>query len=167
MNSIFTRRSVRTYKDKPVEKGKIEKLLKAAMQAPSAWNQQGWEFIVVENKDTLEKLSKTSQYAGMTANCAVAIVILANGSSMKVPEYWQQDLGAATQNLLIEATELDLGAVWLGVAPEKERVDYVKDLFNLSDNIVPYAIISVGYPEGAGNRFVDRYDASKVHYEKY
>ncbi len=167
MDAIFTRRSVRRFKSKPVEKGRIEKLLKAAMQAPSAGNQQPWEFIVVTEPETLKKLAKISPYAKMTAEAGAAVVVLGNKEGMRFPENWQQDLSAATQNLLLEAVNLKLGAVWLGVAPLEERMEFITDFFNLSENLLPFSLIAIGYPEGQGNYFTDRFDASRIHYETY
>ena len=97
MDAIFQRRSIRKYKNTPVEKEKIELLLRAAMQAPSAGNQQPWEFIIVENKETLKKLSNVSPFSKMLAAAPLAIVLLANKNNMRYPEYWQQDMAAATQ----------------------------------------------------------------------
>ncbi len=168
MESIFTRRSIRKYEEKVVEKDKIEKLLRAAMQAPSAGNQQPWEFLVVENKETLGKLSEISPYATMLKEAPLAIIVLSNEEKMKFPEYWQQDLGAATQNILLEAVELGLGAVWLGVAPLKDREDFIRKIFNLPHNITPFNIIVLGYPKDPQiNKFVDRYEENRVHFEKY
>ena len=168
MENIFIRRSIRKYQDKSIEKEKIEKLLRAAMQAPSAGNQQPWEFLVVENKETLGKLSEISPYATMLKEAPLAIIVLSNEERMKFPEYWQQDLGAATQNILLEAVELGLGSVWLGVTPLKEREDFIKNIFSLPQNITPFNIIVLGYPsEGQENKFVDRYDEARVHFEEY
>lgn len=166
MDTIFNRRSIRKYQDKPVEKEKIEKLLRAAMQAPSAANQQAWEFIVVENKDTLNKLSEMSPYSKMVSNSAVTFVVAANKDNFKVATAWQQDLGAATENLLLEASYLGLGAVWLGTAVSEENMKFVTDLFKLPDNILPFAVIAVGYPDQK-NTFIDRFDEKKVHYENW
>ena len=106
MNAIYIRRSVRSYKEQIVEKEKIDKLLRAAMQAPSAGNQQPWEFIVVQNKNTLEKLSHLSPYAKPVARAPLALVLLANMEGLRFPENWEQDMSAATQNILLEAVEL-------------------------------------------------------------
>jgi len=157
---------VRNYQDKPVETEKIEQMLKAAMQAPSAGNQRPWEFIVVNDKDLLQKLSLLSPFAGPIQRAALAIVMLANRDNMKYPENWQMDLSAATQNLLIEAVELGLGAVWLGVAPLEDRMEYIKQLLDLPNNILPFAVVPVGYP-ATENRFIDRYEHAKVHHDKY
>lgn len=167
MKEIFNRRSIRKYEDRPVEKEKIDELLRAAMQAPSAANQQPWEFIVVEDKDNLNKLSLVSPYSKLVAGSAVTFVLLANSDKFRVPTAWQQDMGAAAQNILLEATHLNLGAVWLGVATADSVVDNVKEMFNLPDNIKPFALISVGYPDNQKNEFVDRYDAERVHYENW
>lgn len=163
--AIQNRRSIRRYEDKPVEPEKIEKLLKAAMQAPSAGNQQPWEFIVVTNKDMLEKLAQAHIYAGPMKQAALGIIVLGNHKWLKFPSYWQQDLAAATQNLLLEAVELELGAVWMGVAPEEDRMNFIKELFNLPQGVEPFAMLALGYSEG--NKFEDRFDAGRIHYETY
>lgn len=166
MNEIFNRASVRVFKDAPVEKEKIEMLLKAAMQAPSAGNQRPWEFIVVEDKNTLEQLSETDPYAKFVAKVPAAIVALGNTNEMRFPEHWEQDLGAACENILLEAVSQELGAVWLGVAPLKERMDHIKKVFDLPDNIRPYAILPFGYAKRP-YEVEDRYDEARVHFEKY
>ncbi|WP_425445942.1 nitroreductase family protein [Dethiothermospora halolimnae] len=165
MKEIFNRRSIRKYKDKKVEKEKIERMLRAAMQAPSAVNQQPWEFIVVENKETLKKLSQISPYSKMVENAPVAFVILFRKEGIPVPSMIQQDMGAATQNLLLEATHLGLGAVWLGVYPVQDRMDSIRSLLEIPDNLESFAVVPVGYPDGQENKFVDRFDESRVHYE--
>lgn len=167
MDAINNRRSVRKYIDKPVEKEKIEKLLRAAMQAPSAANQHPWEFIVVQDQDTLNMMSHISPYANMLSKAPLAFVLLADEEKMSWPEMWQQDLSAAAENLLLEAVELGLGAVWLGVYPLGERVQLLREMFRLKENIIPFCVIPIGYPAGQGNNFIDRYDPSLVHYETY
>lgn len=168
MNSILTRRSIRRYKDKEVEQEKIEKILRAAMQAPSAWSQKAWEFIVIRDKEKLQALSKLNIYTTSIASSSVSIIVLANEDRMKSPEFWQQDLGACTQNILLEATELDLGAVWLGVSQSEEGAGFIRKMFNLPAHIHPYSIVSIGYPlDGQGNKFVDRYDETRIHNEVY
>lgn len=168
MKTIQMRRSIRSYTDQAIESEKIEKLLRAGMQAPSAINQQPWEFLVVQDKKTLEALSLISPYAHLAAKASLAIIPMANDDRMIYSDHWQQDLAAATENILLEAVELGLGAVWLGVAPNEERMQYVRDHFDLPPNLKPFCIISIGYPaKGNENKFVDRYDETRVHYEKY
>ncbi|WP_026881205.1 nitroreductase family protein [Clostridium akagii] len=167
MKEIFNRRSIRKYQDRPVEKEKVEKLLRAAMQAPSAANQQPWEFIVVENKETLNKLSLMTPYSKPVAGSAVTIVLLANTDNFRVETSWQQDMGAAAENILLEATYLGLGAVWLGVATADSAIDFIKKSFDLPKNIKPFALVSIGYPEEQQNVTSNRFDAKKVHYEEF
>lgn len=167
MEEIFNRRSIRKFKDQPVEAEKIDKLLRAAMQAPSAANQQPWEFIVVKDKEALANLSQVSIYAKPAAGSAVSFILLANGNELRIPTAWQQDMSAAAENLLLEAVHLGLGGVWFGVATSEEVMENVRKLYNLPEFLKPFAIISVGYPDGQKNEFVDRYRSEKVHYEKW
>lgn len=162
---IQLRRSIRQYDKKPIEKETIEKLLRAAMQAPSAANQQPWEFLVVENDETLQKLSTAHVYATPMKNAALAIIVLAKEEGLRFPQYWQQDLAAATQNILLAAVELGLGAVWMGVAPEEDRMTYIQELFQLPQGVKAFAMLAIGY--SSDNKFIDRFDANRIHYEKY
>lgn len=167
MNEIFTRRSIRKFKAQNVEPEKIDKLLRAAMQAPSAANQQPWEFIVVQDKEKLAQIAETSPYAKLAANSAVTFVLLANDKELKVPTAWEQDMSAATQNILLEAVHLGLGGVWLGVATSNAVAENVSRLFELPAHIRPFALVSIGYPDEQQNEFVDRYKADRVHYENW
>ncbi|WP_053983495.1 nitroreductase family protein [Niameybacter massiliensis] len=166
MKEIFSRASVRKFKERKVEREKIEKLLQAAMAAPSAGNQQPWEFIVVEAKETLCKLSGVSPYARSLAEAPLAIVVLANKKALKYLDYWQQDLGAATQNMLLEAVHLELGGVWLGIAPLEERMQYVSEVFNLPEYLQAYAIVPFGYPANEPKP-QNRYEVTRVHFEVF
>lgn len=164
MKEIFNRRSIRKFTNKPVEKEKIEKLLRAAMQAPSAANQQPWEFIVVEGEEALKELAQTSPYAKPVESSGVTFVLLADTRTYRVPSAWQQDMSAAAQNLLLEAVHLDLGGVWLGVSTSQEIADNVSKFYALPEYIVPFALLAVGYPNEQENVFVDRYVPEKIHY---
>lgn len=167
MQEIFNRRSIRKFTSQPIEPEQIDKLLRAAMQAPSAANQQPWEFIVVQDKERLASLSQTSPYAKPIASSAVTFVLLGNEKDFKVPTGWEEDMGAAAQNILLEAVHLGLGGVWFGVATSESVIENVRNFFQLPDHIKPFAMISVGYPDGQKNEFVDRYKAEKVHYEQW
>jgi nitroreductase len=167
MEEIFIRRSVRKFTDQPVESEKVDKLLRAAMQAPSAANQQPWEFIVVQDKQKLAEVAKTSPYAKPAAESGVTFVLLADESKMKIPAGWEQDMGAAAENMLLEAVHLGLGGVWFGVATSEIVTENVRKMFELPETIRPFAMISVGYPDGQENKFIDRYQQERVHYEKW
>ena len=158
---------MRKYTDRKIEADKVERLMRAAMQAPSATNQQPWEFIVIDEKHTLEKLAEFSPYAKMLPDAALGVVVLEK-QGMRAPLFTEQDLGAATQNLLLQAAHEGLGAVWMGVGKGTERETFLTEMFNLPETVKPFAVIAIGYPEDENaNRFVDRYEADRVHYNKY
>ncbi|WP_320046202.1 nitroreductase family protein [uncultured Ilyobacter sp.] len=166
MEAIFNRRSVRKYSDEKVEESKIEKMLRAAMQAPSAGNQQAWEFVVVRDKEMLKKLSEVSPYSKMAANADVVIAVLANEEYMRYPSYWQQDLGAATENILLQAVTEGLGSVWMAVAPREDRIATMRGIFSLPETVIPFCMVAVGYPDQEV-KVADKWDENKVHYEEY
>jgi len=169
MEEIFKRRSIRKYRKGEIEDDKIDKLLKAAMQAPgSRMGKEPWEFIVIKNKETINKLSEMDNNSKVLKGASLAIVLIANMDHSHFKHVWQQDMAAAATTLLLEASYLDLGAVWVNIAPKKERMEYVSNLFNLSENLRPFNIISIGYPaEGEKNKFIDKYHEDRIHYEKY
>lgn len=168
MKTIDIRRSVRTFEQREVESQKIEKILRAGMQAPSAGNQQPWEFVIVQDEKKKESISKMSPYAGPALNAPYIIIVCANQEKMRFPENMQQDLGACTQNLLLEAVEQGLATLWMSVYPQKERIQCIKESVKLPESIVPYSVVLVGYPNDKNaNHFVDRFDVKKIHFEIY
>ncbi len=168
MDAIFKKRCVRKFRDIVVEQEKVEKLIRAGMQAPSAGNQQPWEFIIVDNRDLLNKMAKMGAYLSILESAPLAIILLVNNKNMKFPEYWQQDMAAATENILIEAEILKLGALWIGVAPDKERTRVISDIFDLPSNVSAFSVIPIGYPaEEHESKFIEKYDGAKVRYNKY
>ncbi len=163
MDAIFKRKSVRNFTNKHVEEEKITQILKAAMAAPSAGNQQPWEFCVVRNKNLLSKLAACSPYTSCTSLADVAIVPCYRKNNLRFPEYAHIDMSACTENLLIEVTKQGLGAVWLGIAPGEDRMKAVKDILNLKEDIEAFAIVPVSYFEDDG-KINNRFDESKIHY---
>ncbi len=165
---IYTRRSVRQFSEKEVEENKILQLVKAGMQAPSAMNQQAHEFIVVKDKVTREQLSLFKNGGKLVIDCNVVIVVCGNEENMKSEPMWQQDLGAVTQNVSLEAVNLGLGSVWLGCAPHEDRMNKVKEVLNLPTHFRPYSVLAIGYPkDDDANKFVDRFNENKLHFEKF
>lgn len=162
MSSIFHRTSIRKYEEKEVDDAKIREMLRAAMAAPSAGNQQPWEFYVVKEKETLKRLADTSPYAGCAAKAPFAFVACYR-KYCQMPEYAQIDMSAAVENILLKADELGLGAVWLGISPLQERMDAVKKVLNMPETLEAFAIIPCGYPAEEKMQ-QDRYDESRVHY---
>ena len=167
MNSIFTRRSVRKFLDKAVEPEVIDRMLRAAMQAPSATNQQPWEFIVIDDRQTIDKLSEFSPYAKMLPGAPLAVVILEK-QGMRAPLFTEQDLGAAAQNMMLQLVEDGLGSVWMGVGRGSEREAFLTEMFSLPETVKPFGVFAIGYPaDENANKFVDRYEESRVHWNKY
>lgn len=162
MNEIFHRTSIRKYTDQPVEAEKIELLLRAAMAAPSATNQQPWEFYVVTNREVLDAMADSSPYAKMLHTAPVSIVVCCR-ADCRLPEYAQIDCSAAAENLLLEADSLGLGAVWLGVAPRQERMKEAGKILGLPQNLYVFCFIACGYPAEEKTQ-QDRYEESRVHY---
>lgn len=166
MNPIFERHSVRKYLDDEVSKSQIENLLKAGMQAPSACNQQAWEFIVIEDDEDKLAISEMHKFAKPAAEASKLIVVLGNLNEAKIESMIQQDLGACCENILLQATYEGLGAVWLGFHPIEDRCVKIKEYFNIPDYCIPFAVICIGVP-AIDNGIKLRYDGSKVHYNRY
>lgn len=149
LDNIATRTSIRDYEDRPVENDKVEKMLRAAMAAPTAMNKQPWHFIVADKREVIDRLADANPRAKMLRKAPLAIVVC--GDMDKAIEgggrdFWIQDASAATENLLLAAHAMKLGAVWTGVYPAEDRTEAVKEVFNLPDNIIPLNIIAIGYP---------------------
>ena len=163
MNEIFTRVSTRKFEDRPVEPEKITQLLRAAMQAPSAGNQQPWEFFVVTDKDKIKALSESNPYAGCAAGAPVVIVPCYKVEGARFPNYCEIDLSIATENLWLEAASLGLGAVWIGTAPLKDRMEKVEAVLGNPDGLHAFALVPVGYPAETKEQ-QNRFDESRIHY---
>ncbi|MCX7902885.1 MAG: nitroreductase family protein [Caloramator sp.] len=166
MHEIFKRRSIRKYLDKPVAKEDIDDLLRAAMAAPSAGNEQPWEFIIVDDKNILKRIADLHPYAKMLYEAPVAIVVCGDLNKEKYKGFWVQDCSAATQNILLEATDKGLGTVWIGVYPDETRVKDISNIFGIPSNVIPLSIVAVGYPDQEMQE-VDRFEPQKIHYNKW
>ena len=161
MNSIFHRISVRKYEDKPVEKEKIMQILKAGMQAPSACNQQPWEFYIVEDPEILEELSETTPYAKLTAKAPMAIVT-AYRKECTAPAYAQIDLSICMENMWLATDEVGLGGVWMGIAPLEDRMEKVEKIIGIPEGQRAFGIFALGYPAEERTQ-QDRYDETRIH----
>lgn len=166
MNSVMSRRSIRKYTDKKISDETVRELLKAAMAAPSAGNQQPWEFIVLRDKEVMSKIIEVHKYASMLKEAEVAIVVCGDEAKEKFKGYWVQDCSAATENILIEAQELGLGGVWLGVYPMEDRVKALKEILNIPSSVTPLSIVSLGYPAESKDP-ADRYDETRIHFDRW
>lgn len=156
IEAIQSRRSIRVFKDQPIEQEKVDTLLKAAMAAPSAGNQQPWHFILIDDKEVLSKVPSFHPYSGLLLKAPLAILVCGDPRLEKYEGFWVQDCSAASQNILLAAHDLGLGAVWLGLHPIQERVDGMRELVHLPEIVVPLSLIAVGYPDeakGSKNNF--------------
>ena len=166
MEAILSRRSVRKYTGQAVPETLVTDLLRAAMAAPSAQNQQPWQFVVVRDRGLLEGLAASNPYAGMAREAQLAIVVCGDLSREKSPGFWVQDCAAATENLLIAANAAGLGAVWTGTYPREERVARVRELLALPEHIIPFAVIPIGHP-AEHPAPADRFDPSRIHVDRW
>ncbi len=166
MSAIFERRSIRKFTNQGVADEKIQKLLEAAMAAPSAGNQQPWHFLVLKERGTLTQITTIHPHAMMLREAPGAILICGDPTLEKHQGYWIQDCAAATENLLLEAVELGLGAVWLGIYPREDRVQGIRQLLGIPPEVIPFSLIAFGYPnEKKEPPF--RFKAERVHYDKW
>ena len=165
-NALLKRRSIRKFTDEAVSENDISELLHAAMSGPSACNKTPWEFYVVTNLEVLEKLRKAARYSKITS--PLAIVVCGNLSKalpLQLSPFWIQDCSAATENILLRATDLGLGAVWCGVHPMKTAEKNVREALSLSEKIVPLNIIHIGHPAEEPEAR-DQFSEKKIHYIK-
>ena len=164
--ALIKRRSVRKFTDEPVSVEHIEELLNAAMSGPSACNRCPWEFFVITKSETLEKLRGASRFSKMKAPLAVVVCgNLSHALPLTLGGYWIQDCSAATENILLRATDLGLGAVWCGVHPQKKVEQRVSEILSLTKNWIPLNIIWIGHPDEAPEART-QYDSRRVHYIK-
>ena len=151
---------------KPIPKETIEELLRAAMSAPSAGNEQPWQFLVIDDRKKLDSITGVNPNAKMCKEAQAAILVCGDTTKEKYPGFWVQDCAAATQNILLAAHTLGLGAVWVGLYPIEDRVVAMRTLLGLPDRVVPLALVPLGYPAQPippENRF----NAARIHREHW
>lgn len=162
MDSIFHRISTRHYLPTPVEEEKVTKLMKAAMAAPSACNQQPWEFYLVTKPEKIAELGTVTPYALPAGRAPLVIVPCYRNEGLRAPSYAQIDLSACVENILLEADSLGLGTCWMGIAPQEDRMAAVKEMLSIPDTLSVFCLISVGYPEKMRLQ-EDRYEEDRIH----
>lgn len=160
--TILARRSIRKYTDQPVSPAHLRRLLEAAMAAPSANNRQPWHFVVVTEREMLNMLADRHPYAKMLFEATACIAVCGDPEN----PLWVQDCAAATQNILLAATELGLGTVWLGVHPRAEREREVRDVLGVPLLYTPFCLIAVGHPAEEKEPRT-QYDEGRVHRERW
>ena len=169
LETIMTRTSIRQYTDQPVEKEKIEAMLRAGMAAPTAVNAQPWHFVVVSDKAKLGELAAANPRAGMLKSAPLAIVVCGDMTKAlegKGRQFWIQDCSAATENILLAAHAQGLGAVWTALYPMEERMQPVSEALKLPDTLIPLCTVVIGYP---AERLEpkDKWKPENVSYNEY
>ncbi|NBC83897.1 MAG: nitroreductase family protein [Bacteroidetes bacterium] len=162
MQSLLTRRSIRKYTSQLIEKDKLNRILRAAMYAPSAVNKQPWHFIVVDDVSLKNKVRELHKNAGMVADAPVSVVVCGDENQAHDRVFWTADCAAATMNILLAAHALGLGAVWCGIYPREQRMTGFAELLNLPGHIKPYSIIPIGYP-AEQKTTTERFNANRIH----
>ena len=163
IENILSRKSVRKYTDQPVEKEKVQLLLRAAMAAPSGKDNRPWEFVVVNDRASLDSMAAALPYAKMLKQAQLAIVVCGN---MERSSYWYLDCSLAAQNILLAAESLGLGAVWTASYPYPDRMEAVKACIALPDSVESLCVIPIGYP-AMPHQPKDKWDETKIHYNKF
>jgi len=166
IEAILTRRSIRKYSGKPVSDEIVKQLLRAAMQAPSAANEQPWQFIVIKERKTLNQVPTFHPHSHMLKQAALAILVCEDPSLEVYSGRGPLDCSAATTNILLAAHALGLGAVWVGIHPVEERIQGIRKLLGIPSQVNPIALVSIGYP-AEKPAVEDRFKPERIHYERW
>jgi len=166
MDAIYKRRSIRKYTSKRVPDEKLLEFVKAGMNAPSAGNQQPWRFVIVTERSILDRIPDVHPYAEMLKQAPAAILVCGDLGLESHKGYWVQDCSACTENILLEIADQGFGGVWLGVYPREERVEGLRKLLNIPENVVPLALIAVGYP-AEQKPPKNEFDKSRIRYNSW
>jgi nitroreductase len=164
IQTIFSRRSIRKYTEEPVPEDVVKTLLEAAMAAPSASNRKPWHFVVITERETLDRLANAHRYAKMLHEAPLCISVCGDESVSQ--RFWEQDCSAATQNILLAAAALGLGSVWCGVYPSEDRVRVISEILVIEGSFKPLNLIAIGYPAEEKEPRT-QYDESRVHRERW
>lgn len=164
---LISRRSVRIYTGKRIDDEKISAIVKAGMFAPSANNKRPWHFIVIEDRTILDKIMKAHPYSSMLTKASHAIVVCGDSKLENGPGYYKLDCSAATQNILLAAHSMGLGAVWLGVEPREERIKAITEILGLPPHVHPLSIVSLGISDKIPSKIPDRFEPSKIKRNKW
>jgi nitroreductase len=164
---LITRRSVRKYSGEKIGEEQIKALIKAGMYAPSARNKRPWHFIIVDDREVLKRIMKIHPNSSMLSEASHAIVVCGDERLENGPGYYKLDCSAATQNILLAAHSMNLGAVWLGIEPRLDRINGVSSILALPDHVHPLSIVSVGVPIKIPSEIPDRFEPEKIRKNRW
>jgi nitroreductase len=163
LSLIFSRRSIRKYSDLRVSDADARSLLEAGMAAPSANNRRPWQFVLIRDKRTLQRLAAAHPYGKMLAEAALAIAVCGDPA---VSDWWVVDCAAATENILLAAAGLGLGGVWLGCHGRTEREEEVRRELNIPASMGVLSLIALGHPAERKEPRT-QYDPAKIHADRW
>ncbi len=171
IDCIMTRTSIRSYTDQQVSDSLINKILRAGMAAPTAANQQPWQFVVVTEKSLKDSITAAFEYTKMVENCSFAVVVCGDMNNLfdgDIPDggFWVEDCSAASENMLLAAHALGIGGVWCGIYPLKDREKRLASILNLPSNLTPLNVMAFGYPSQPATP-KDKWVPSKIHYNAF
>ena len=169
LKTIFQRKSVRHYLDKTIPEQDLITLVKAGSAAPSARDKRPWAFILINQKDSLMAMAEGLVYGKMLSQANAAIVVCGlpdKGFENETNDYWVHDCSAVTENILLAAESLSLGAVWLGIHPREDRIQSLRLLFKIPQNAVPFCVIALGHPQGIETS-KDKFDPKTLHWNQW
>lgn len=170
VNAIMTRRSIRRFTDEKVDDELVRKILEAGMAAPSCANTKDWSFIVVTERETLNKMADANGHPARLLKTAPMAILVCGDLSRSFPmakDYWIIDGAIAAENMALCAHGLGLGCVWLGTWPQMDRVKNQSELFGLPEDVIPHSILAFGHPAENPKPHEDVYEESRVHFEKW
>ncbi|EFL49966.1 nitroreductase [Solidesulfovibrio fructosivorans JJ]] len=164
--AIHTRRSIRAFTDAPVSETDMDAILRAAMAAPSAGNEQPWHFVAITDREVLDAIPSVHPYAAMVKTAPLAIVVAAEHALEKYPGNWVLDCSAAVENLMLAARGLGIGSVWCGLYPQADRMEGMATLLGLPEGVSAHALVVLGHPSPDFKR-VDRFKPERIHRNRW
>jgi nitroreductase len=167
IEALLTRRSVRHYDGRPVPGETVHLILDGAMHAPSAHDQQPWQFIVIDDRRVLDAIPGIHPWAQMARGAPLAVLVCGDGRLALDPGFWVQDCAAATENLLLAAWAHGVGSVWTGIHPDADRERAFRRLLGIPDHVTPFALVVLGYPSRPPTATVTRFREDRVHHDHW
>jgi nitroreductase len=164
---LISRRSIRKYSGERIDDEKITAIVRAGMYAPSARNKRPWHFIVIDDRSVMTRIMKFHPYSAMLAEASHVIAVCGDEKLENGPGYYKLDCSAATQNILLAAHALGLGAVWLGIEPREQRINALSELLGLPAHIHPLSLVALGIPVNSTSKIPDRFEQQKIRKNKW
>lgn len=166
IDAILTRRSIRKFKDKKIANEVLEDILKSAMHAPSAYNEQPWQFIIIDDRKLLDEIPNILPNAEMCKTAVLAILVCADLTKEKAENMYVLDCAAATQNIMLAAHDKNIGSVWVGIYFREKRIETCRKFLKLPEHIIPISLVPLGYSDEEIKK-VNRFKKDRIHYNSF